>query len=71
MVYGSKARAISLSDGIATLRDAAILIVAAIGNYFVDGGLGQEVEMAIVVVTFAVVKFAWKFFTDTQRIQPL
>ena len=48
MVYGSKARAISLSDGIATLRDAAILIVAAIGNYFVDGGLGQEVEMAIV-----------------------
>lgn len=70
--HGSRSRAISLSDGIATVRDAVILIltelVTLVGDRFIEGGFGVELKAALVIVLFAGIKFGWKWWTDTRRV---
>lgn len=72
--HGSKPFSVSLSDGVATLRDAVLIVLAYgveyLGNTFTDG-LPVEVQGAVVVLAYAAIKFGWKFLTDTQRVGAL
>lgn len=72
---GSKPLSTSLSDGISTIRDSILLVLAEIVSIVGDRFLGEEftpeLQGAVVVIAFAVLKFGWKFFTDTRRVASL
>jgi len=72
---GSQPLSISLSDGIGTIRDSLLLVLAEIislvGDRFLGDEFTPELEGAVVVIAFALLKFGWKFFTNTKRISSL
>ena len=73
MQQGSEQFSVRVSDGVATLRDAALLIVTHAvswsGQQFIEGGFSPELQAALVVVVFAAIKFGWKYITDTRRMK--
>lgn len=70
-IVGSKPFTVAAADGIGTLRDAILLLLAAmaakIGEHYF-GGFDPPVQTAIAIVTFAAFKFAWKYVNDTRRL---
>ena len=70
MAFGSPARQFSSSDLLGSLRDAAIAAIAAAAAYFANRyDMPPEVQAAIVTLGVWGLKAAWKWFTDTRRME--
>ena len=67
---GTPPRRFDASDAAALGRDATIAAAATLVAYLldkIDPNMPEAVQYAVFIVGFTIVKFAWKFLTNTKR----